>query len=115
MRTGFTDTFTGSGITKGGFKYVIDPFLLTQKVADPTDANSLISGFAQILLPVTLSDAQILQLKNELIPGLPDSTWTFEWNKYTVNPTDTTQKNTISKKLMTLLKAILRMPEFYLA
>ena len=115
MRTSFTDTFTGTGITKGGFKYVIDPFVLAQKVTDPSDAASLINGFAQILLPVTLSDAQILQLKNELIPGLPDSTWTFEWNKYTANPTDTTQKNTISKKLMTLLKAILRMPEFYLA
>lgn len=115
MRTSFTDTFTASGITKGGFKYVIDPFVLTQQVTDPWDVTSLINGFAQILLPVILSDAQILQLKNELIPGLPDSTWTFEWNKYAANPTDTTQKNTISKKLVALLKAIMRMPEYYLA
>jgi hypothetical protein len=115
MRTSYTDTFCASGITKGGFKYVIDPFVIASRVSDATDATKLINGFAQILLPIALSNAQLLQLKEVLIPGLPDSTWTFEWNKYILNPTDATQKSLISKKLMALLKAILRMPEFYLA
>lgn len=115
MRTSFTDTLCGSGITKSGFKYVIDPFVLAAKVNVPSNVDSLINGFAQILLPVTLSSTQLLQLKEVLIPGLPDSTWSFEWNKYISNPNDSVQKSAISKKLLALLKAILRMPEFYLA
>jgi len=114
MRASFTDTFSNAGITKAGFKYVIDPFIMTGKVSDPSDVNILINGFAQILLPVALNSSQVLQLKEVVIPGLPDNTWTFEWIKYTTNPNDTTQKNVISKKLQALLTAIFRMPEFYL-
>lgn len=115
MRTGFTDTFCSTGITKSGFKYVIDPFLITGRVGDPGNVTSLINGLAQILLPVGLTTEQVAQLKEALIPGLPESTWTFEWNKYIANPADVTQKNLISKKLLTLLAAIMRMPEFYLS
>jgi len=67
-----------------------------------------------LLLPVVLNSAQLAQLKEVLIPGLPDSSWTFEWIKYTTNPNDATQKSLISKKLLALIMAILRMPEFYL-
>jgi uncharacterized protein (DUF1800 family) len=115
MRTSYSDTLCASGITKGGYKYVIDPFVIAGKVNDPTTAINLINGFVQILLPVELSSTQIQQLKEVLIPGLPDSTWTFEWNKYINNPNDTTQKSLINQKLLALLKAILRLPEFYLA
>jgi hypothetical protein len=58
---------------------------------------------------------QVQQLKEELIPGLPESTWTFEWNKYAGNPNDTAQKLLIGKKLQALLKSMLRLPEFYLS
>jgi uncharacterized protein (DUF1800 family) len=115
MRTSFTDTYCASGITRSGFNFVIDPFALALKTGDPSIVANLINGMAQILLPNALNNNQILQLKEVLIPGLPESTWTFEWNKYTANPTDATQKSVISKKLLALLKAILRLPEYYLA
>jgi hypothetical protein len=115
QRTTYTDALCGSGITKNGFKFVIDPFVLTGMIGTPSDVASLLNGFAQILLPVPLNSAQFNQLKEILIPGLPDSTWTYEWNKYAANPTDTAQKSLISKKLLALIKAILRMPEFYLS
>jgi len=114
QRTSYTDTYCSSGITKVGYKYIIDPFILTAKVTEPSDVNGLINGFAQILLPIALNSNQLTQLKEVLIPGLPNSSWTFEWNKYITNPSDATQKNLISKKLLALLKAMLRMPEFYL-
>ena len=113
-RTSFSDTLCKAGITKNGFKYVIDPFILTNKVSDPSDATTLINGFAQLLLPVSLSATQIAQLKDVLVPGLPDSTWTTEWNKYYLDQTNTTQKNLISTKLLALISGMLRMPEFYL-
>lgn len=114
MRTSYTDTYCASGLTKAGFKYVIDPFAVVALVENPADATALLNGLARILLPVTLSTGQLAQMKEVLIPGLPDSTWTFEWNKYVANPNDATQKSVISKKLLAVLKAILRMPEFYL-
>lgn len=114
QRTSYTDTYCTSGLTKVGYKYVIDPFLLSAKVSDPSDVGLLINGFAQLLLPVALSSLQLTQLKDVLIPGLPESSWTFEWIKYTTNPNDATQKSLISKKLLALTMAILRMPEFYL-
>jgi len=114
QRTSFTDTMIKSGITKNGFKYIIDPFALAAKVTDPSDATILLNGLAQILLPVTLNATQISLLKEALIPGLPDSTWTFEWLKYTTNPADATQKGVISKKLIAVISTILRLPEFYL-
>jgi len=114
MRTSFTDTFCASGITKAGFNYVIDPFVLAGRVSNPADVITLINGFAQILLPVALSTVQVQQLKEELIPGLPESTWTFEWNKYIGSPGDAAQKILIAKKLQALLKSMMRLPEFYL-
>lgn len=115
MRTTLTDTYCGSGITKVGFNFAIDPFVITGKVSDPSTVSKLITGLAEILLPVAMSASQILQLKEVLIPGLPESTWTFEWNKYIANPGDAAQKLLISNKLKALLKAIMRLPEFYLA
>jgi hypothetical protein len=66
------------------------------------------------MLPVALNTTQISQLKEVLIPGLPDSTWTFEWLKYTSLPNDAAQKTLISKKLLAVITAIMRFPEFYL-
>jgi len=105
----------GSGVTKNGCKYIIDPFTLTAQLINPSDVTSLINGLAQILLPVSLNPAQVVLLKEVLIPGLPDSTWTYEWDKHAGNPNDAAQKSLISKKLIALLKAMLSMPEFYLA
>jgi len=114
LRTGFTDKLCGSGLTMDNFKFVIDPFSMTTKVSNPGDVGILINGVAQILLPVALTEAQVQQLREELIPGLPDGTWTYEWSKYQANPNDATQKGIVAKKLLALLKAIMRMPEFYL-
>lgn len=115
QRTTFTDRLCISGITKNGFKFIIDPFVLAGMVSDPANVTVLINGFAQIILPMQLNEAQFNLLKETLIPGLPDSTWTFEWIKYISNPTETTQKTLISKKLLAVIKAMLRMPEFYLS
>jgi hypothetical protein len=114
QRATFTDAYSINGITKVGFKFIIDPFVLAGKSANPGDVPTLLNDFAKVLLPVALSAEQLTLLKETLIPGLPESTWTFEWAKYAGNPSDTTQKNLISKKLQSVITAMLRMPEFYL-
>ncbi len=114
-RTTFSNTLSGGGITMIGFKYVIDPFVLTNKITNASDPNALITAFAQILLVVPLSPAKTAQLKEILIPGLPDTSWAFEWTKYSSNPNDVTQKNLIRTKLLGVIATILRMPEYYLS
>ena len=114
-RTGFTDKLCDTGLTVDGFKFVINPFVLAAKVTNPGDVPTLVNGLAEILLPVPLNDGQRQLLRDQLVPGLPDGTWTYEWNKYQTNPADSTQKGIVGKKILALLKAIMRMPEFYLA
>lgn len=114
QRATFTDAYSINGITKSGFKFIVDPFVLAGKSSNPGDVPSLLNDMAKVLLPVTLNATQLDQLKEILIPGLPESTWTYEWTKYAANPSDITQKNLISKKLQAVITAMLRMPEFYL-
>lgn len=114
QRATFTDAYSINGITKVGFKFIVDPFVLAGKSSNPGDVPSLLNDMAKVLLPVALSADQLSMLKETLIPGLPESTWTYEWAKYAGNPSDTTQKNLISKKLQAVITAMLRMPEFYL-
>lgn len=113
-RTNFSITICNNGVTKNGYKFIIDPLVLTTKIIDASDPVKLITGLSKVLLPVSLSNEKISSLKEILIPGLPDSTWTFEWNKYINNPNDSTQKSLVKKKLSGLIAVILKMPEFYL-
>ncbi len=115
QRTIFSDTLCLTGVTKGGFKYFVDPFALTSKIDDPSKADNLLNGLALILLPVPLSPLQLAQLKEILIPGLPDSTWAFEWLKYIGAPSDVIQKGLVGKKLQAVIAQIMRLPEFYLS
>jgi len=113
-RTSYSDTLCNPGITKFSFKFIIDPMLLAMQLKTPSDPTSLVTESVQLLFPITISSTKISQLKDILIPGLPDSTWTFEWNKYIANPSETTQKALIKGKLTSLIAAMLKMPEFYL-
>jgi len=113
-RTAFSDRLCTTGLVIGDYKYLIDPFVLALKLNNPQDTNSLISGLANVLLPVSLSPAQLTQLKEVLIPGLPDDEWTDEWTTYVLNPNDATQKSLVGKRILAVIAAIFRMPEFYL-
>ena len=113
-RTTFSNTICNNGITKNSYKFIIDPLVLTSKIADAANPVNLITGLAKVLFPVSVSSEKISSLKEVLIPGLPDSTWTFEWNKYISNPNDGSQKTLVKKKLSGLIAVMLKMPEFYL-
>jgi len=114
-RTTFSNTICNNGITKNSFKFIIDPLVLTSKITDAANPVNLITELAKVLFPVSVSSETISLLKEVLIPGLPDSTWTFEWNKYINNPNDSTQKTLVKKKLSNLIAVMMKMPEFYLS
>ena len=62
-----------------------------------------------------LTEAQVKDLKEVLIPGLPDYEWTIEYNLHLNRPNDTALKNAVESKLRSLFKAMFSMAEFYLS
>jgi uncharacterized protein (DUF1800 family) len=99
---------------KNGIRIQPDCISLAQAVSDPSDPETLINGLCEIFLPVEISQSRLDSLKELLIPGLPDSVWTFEWNKYVGNPDDPVQKGSIEGALKLLLDSIMNLPEYYL-
>lgn len=114
QKASFSDRMLSYGFTKKEFKLTADVIKLVEMLPEPSDPNKLISDLGGLFLPVSLSTDQHDYLKGILIPGLPDFEWTLEWNKYADNPSDENQKKAIEDVLESVLKSILRMPEYYL-
>ena len=93
----------------------LDVLAVVADINNSTDPNGLIDGLSTLLYPKELTDEQKSQLKNILIPGLPDFEWTVEYGQYLNNPNDENLKNSIEQKLRLLLNKMLTMPEFYLS
>ena len=98
----------GSGMDK----IYYDPFALAYLVNNPGDINELIETITSLLFPVAISNEQKNELKETLIPGLPDFEWTAEWNKYINNPDDENQKNAVKNSLNNLLTKMCLMAEY---
>jgi uncharacterized protein (DUF1800 family) len=100
---------------KGYDKIYLDHIgLATKLAADPSNINILIPAFTNLLFPKQVSDKQITEFKNILIPGLPDSEWTTEWNRYINNPDDANQKKAVAKSLRKLIWKMCSMAEYQL-
>jgi len=99
---------------KKGFVLKPDVIALAEKTSDPSFPDTLITELSELLLPVPVSADQIVNLKEVLIPGLPDYEWTLEWNNYKDNPEDQGLEEAIGNALRLLIEAIMHMPEYYL-
>ncbi len=99
---------------KNGIKLKIDAIALAEMTSDPSEPIQLITEFCELLLPAPVSDLKFNELKEVLIPGLPDFEWTVEWFKYKNNAGDATLKESVENALRLLLEAILHLPEYYL-
>jgi hypothetical protein len=100
---------------KGYDKLYSDPIKLATKLAaDPSDIDILIPAFTNLLFPKPVPDKQITEFKNVLIPGLPDSEWTTEWNRYINNPDDENQKKAVANSLKKLIVKMCSMAEYQL-
>ena len=116
QRAAFIKLATETGVTPSGSstKVVMDPFKAAYLATDPSNLSDLVQTLAGLLLPITPSVEMITGLKEIVNPGLPDTVWATEWNKYVTNPGDATQKKRISDKLLALVKKITSLAEFQL-
>ncbi|MDA0986097.1 MAG: DUF1800 domain-containing protein [Bacteroidetes bacterium] len=118
-RVQFSDSMiSNNGITRGGFKIVIDPLILVNKLNNPSNPNSLVAELVEYLYPIEISNDQKNFLKNQtLLSGQSnDIYWSDAWNAYKSNPTNAATKKIVTDRLMSLLKYMMSgMSEYQLS
>ncbi len=93
----------------------INVLRLVKSLRSAQNPDRLITGLGDLLFPQGVTKTQVQQLKEVLIPGLPDYEWTVEYNRYTTNPWDENLKRSIEQKLYRLMETMMSMPEYFLA
>jgi uncharacterized protein (DUF1800 family) len=114
QRAIFIEKILNSNYKQQGVTIQPDVISLAQVTSEPSNPNKLVSEFCELLLPVTISQTKRDLLKDILIPGLPDFEWGVEWNDFINNPEDDEKKQSIIRVLISLLQAIMSLPEFHL-
>ncbi|MEZ4684702.1 MAG: hypothetical protein R3B47_01100 [Bacteroidia bacterium] len=84
-------------------------------MSDPYDANKVVEELALLFCPMPMDAAQLLCLKNALLPGLPDATWNSEYTAYFLDPADQAKRAAILTKMVLMMYTMLNMPEFHLS
>lgn len=104
-----------SGIRYRGMTFIVDPFTVVLKVSNPAEPTILVEELSNLLFPLPLSEKQLEELKDALIPGLPDYEWTIEYLTLVQNPNDKNLQKSVAAKLATMINAMLNMAEFHLS
>ena len=105
-RNGLTDVFIYAGITKGGFKLIMDTAEWAKQYPDAEDPDKLIDNFLGHLFTQPASISLKSVLKYSLLFGQPNFYWTQIWLDYINNPTDAAKKKfekAVGKKLQGVL------------
>lgn len=114
-RNKFSDKLLGNGYTRAGSKLVIDAFKVFDQFENKDNPNEVIRQFVELLLPIEYNTSLNDELKEVLIPGLPDFEWTVEYKNYANDATNPEKKNAVASKLLALIKAIKNLPQFQLS
>lgn len=115
-RSQFTDSLLSkNGIRRNQQAIRVDPLIILAQLSAPHEVNEVIDAFTILLLPLPITNSMRENLKEVLIPGLPDYEWTVEYDIYKNDPTDTQKKQSIQGKLLVLITAIKNLPATQLA
>ena len=101
--------------------YKLDPVAYAATLSDPGDPFKLIDDITADFLPPIQSGVSITAEQKDYlmysVMGLVKSDeyeWTTNWNAVLQNPTDQEALKVVTDKLKTLLRFVMRMPEFQL-
>jgi uncharacterized protein (DUF1800 family) len=98
----------------GGLRANFDYLSWIRQIPGVNDPNAMISSITAYLLPRPLTEGQLANLKDVLIPGLPDFEWTVEYGDHLANPNDEDIKASVEAKLRDLFRAVFNLAEFQL-
>ncbi len=111
LRQTASDRFI-NGFNNNGFRVELNVLDFVANLDNPTDPNDLINELAGLLFSQAITSAQLSALKSIILPGIEDYNWTVEYGDFLAG--DDSLRGSIENKLQALIKAMLRMPEFYL-
>lgn len=115
-RMSFADMMLNSGFSAGtGTVIKINPIEFAKLCPNVGDPNALIDFCVQHLLGLGLTTSTKNAIKvAELLSGqTSDYYWTTAWTNYVSNP-NTTNTNTVTTRLKSMLSELLRLPEHHL-
>ena len=116
-RKNFTDGLLYAGVTKSGYKLIMDPIALTAAFSDPSNPNTLIDDVLTMMYTMEVSAAWKAYLKTyTLLSGqASDYYWTNAWNDYVADPTNASKKQIVLTRLQYMYAFIMEMPEYQLS
>ena len=107
---------TGGELIIDNNSYTVPPLvpvlLIANDITDAQNPNTLITELANRMFNYDISQGQIDNLKEILIPGLPDFEWTVEYSNFLANPTDDALRISVDNKLRNLISTMVQMSEF---
>ena len=119
-RNVFSDSLTSGKISRNGKKLIIDVVAFTQSLPNPADPTTLVDDAARRLYAMPLSDKDKQYIKTSiLLSGLQgmvsDHYWTQAWENLTAKPDDAANKTNVTRKLQSLYKYLMNLPQYQLA
>ena len=110
----YINVLTKNGYTIADYSIKINPLPILEYIENPYNPDDLIQQLARLIYPMPLTEEQLSELKEVLLPGLPDFEWTVEYEAYLTSPSDTELSNAITNKLKHLLNAMFGLEEYHL-
>ncbi len=115
IRKDLLDLVLLEGIRVGDQLLKPDVIRFMEQTTKPEDINILISEFVHVLHPRPLTEEQLSQIKEILIPGLPDFEWTEEYFIWKEDPDNEELRTLMDGKLRNVIRALIQMPEYQLS
>lgn len=116
-RNAFSDAvISKNGYNRNSVKLIIEPILLVDKFANPSDPNLLISEALETIYAIDVTQTQIAFMKSILLSNQSsDHYWTDAWNLYKANPTNATYKEQVNSRLQSFFKQMMNLAEYQLS
>jgi uncharacterized protein (DUF1800 family) len=118
-RNVFTDGMTNGTIGRNSKKLAIDVLAFTQTLPNPADPVALIDDAVRRLYMLELPEKDKQYIKTSiLLSGLQDMMsdhyWTQAWQNLTAKPDDAVNKTNVTRKLKSLYKYLMNLPQYQL-
>ncbi|OJW80143.1 MAG: hypothetical protein BGO59_01435 [Spirosoma sp. 48-14] len=118
-RNVFTDSMINGSIGRNGKNLQIDVIAFTQSLPNPANPDALIEDATRQLYAVELPDKDRQYIKTSILlsglqSGMSDHYWTQAWQNLTTNPEDAANKTNVTRKLKSLYKYLMNLPQYQL-
>jgi uncharacterized protein (DUF1800 family) len=117
-RNQFQDYLILYGHKVKNFNFIVDPWIISNQLSNPKDADAFIQEACDFLLALPLMASQISNLREILLPGgIPSYNWSDEYRAAldSGDPNHANSLATVTTKMKNLFKSIMNLSEYQLS